>query len=145
MPPSIDKAFDAFVNWQTIVFCLGVYVITYTIRTAVETLWKGAKTNNFWNEFGLHIGPIGTGVGLALLAKTFPWPMPIMESNWTKFMYGGICGMASGWVYGRFRAWLKIASVGNPTASKILSSTPSVPPTTGDNPPGAGVPPAEGK
>lgn len=108
--PQLDTGFEIFANWQTVVFCLGIYFLTYVIRTAVEALWKGAGDSNLWNELGLHCGPIGTGALLALLATKFPWPMPIRDAMSAKLMYGAICGGMSGFVYGRIRAWIGVAA-----------------------------------
>lgn len=132
MSSQLDKGFEVFVNWQTIVFCLGIYFLTYMIRVAVEALWKGAKGSNLWTELALHCGPIGTGAILAYFAKQFPWPMPIADIMSAKLMYGMICGGASGFVYGRFRAWVGVAAdSASPAVAKVavkLGGKPSNPP-----------------
>lgn len=124
--PAFDEAFAVFVNWQTMMFCLGIYIVTYFIRVAVEYAWKGAKNAPVWNELLLPLGPIGTGVLIALISRKFPWPMPIANTLLGKFFYGMICGVASGWVYARFRTWLKLAAEKNEVgiASKILGKKP---------------------
>jgi hypothetical protein len=126
---TFDKAFDAFVNWQTLVFCLGIYIVTFFLRTLVEVLFPTVKVKPVWTELFVPFGPIGTGILLAFADKKFPWPMPLAESTLAKVFYGGICGMASGWIYARFRAWLKVAADKNPDgrAAKMLGrSTPPV-------------------
>jgi len=126
---SFDKAFDVLVNGQTLLFCLGVYVVTYFIRTVVEALWKGAKTSTLWYELFLPLGPICTGVILALSSKAFPFPMEIAETAMGRLMYGGVCGLMSGWIYNRLRTWLKIAAdKENPVAMKMLGRKPTEPP-----------------
>jgi len=129
--PQLDRGFEIFANWQTVVYCLAIYFLTYVIRTVVEALWKGAKDSNLWNELGLHCGPIGTGVVIVLLVK-FPWPMPIADVPAAKVMYGGICGGMSGFVYGRIRAWLGVAAdSASPAVQKFaskLGAKPSNPP-----------------
>ncbi len=113
---SFDKAFDTLVNWQTLLFCLGIYVITYVLRTVTEALWKrfrGGKKltdSNLWNELFLPLGPIFVGWVLAFLGKKFPWPVAIAGTATGKLLYGGLCGIASGWIYARLRAWLKITA-----------------------------------
>jgi hypothetical protein len=130
--PQLDKGFEIFANWQTAVFCLGIYFVTYVLRTIVESAWKGAKNSNLWNELGLHCGPIGTGMIIAFFAHKFPWPMPIADAMSAKLFYGAICGGMSGWVYGRFRAWIGVAADSNSeSAQKLaakLGATPSKPP-----------------
>jgi hypothetical protein len=139
--PSFDKAFEIFATWQTALFCLGVYMLTYVVRTIVEAFWKGAKQNVLWNELGLHLGPIGTGLIIALVAKKFPWPEPLGESGAARMFYGLICGGASGWVYGRFRAWLNIAADSQSAmASKIAQRLGG---KTSDPPPPAAAGKAE--
>lgn len=140
-----DQAFQAFVNWQTALFCLGIFVITYFIRTLVEGLWKGAKDNLYWNEIGLPLGPIGTGWILVFVTHTFPWPLAIEGSSMAKLFYGGICGIASGWVFSRFRSFITGAADSDsklaPVAQKMLGR--SVPPPAAkksDPPPPADAP-----
>ena len=102
----LDKGFAVFFSSQTILFCLGVFMVTFAIRRVVETGWVGAKTNKWWTEVFLPLGPIATGVILAFAAKTYTWP-DVIKDPWSRAFYGGACGMASGWVYTRFRAILK--------------------------------------
>lgn len=101
--------FKVFVNWNTALLCLGIYLLTYVIRTVVESLWKDAKVNRFWREIFLPLGPIVNGAALGLLAKKFPLPMPIADSIMAKMMYGAACGIACGWVFSRFRSWFAAA------------------------------------
>jgi len=108
--PQLDSAFQAFVSWQTVLFCLGIAIATYAIRTIVEGVWKGAKTNDIWNHVGVRLGPIGTGVLLVFLSKTFPWPEQIRGSGLAMAFYGAACGVASAYVYAAFRAWLGVAA-----------------------------------
>lgn len=104
--PQLDKGFEIFANWQTIVFALGIYLITYVSRTVIEHLWKGWKQNRFYTELFLHLSPIITGGVVALFAKKFPWPMPISDSASARIFYGAILGMFCGVIYGRVRAWI---------------------------------------
>ncbi len=108
--PQLDTVFQTFVTWQTVLFCLGISLVTHVIRTVVETTWKGARSNDIWNEVGVRLGPIGTGAILALSSKTFPWPTVIASSKLGLVFYGGACGVASAYVYGAFRAWLTVAA-----------------------------------
>lgn len=105
----LDTVFSAFVNWQTVLFCLGIAILTYVVRTIVEAVWKGADKNDVWNEVGVRLGPIGTGVGLVFASKTFPWPTQIVGSSLAMAFYGAACGVASAYVYAAFRAWLTVA------------------------------------
>lgn len=133
--PQLQVGFEIFANWQTVVFCLGVYLLTYFIRTCVEAPAKhnpkmaSLVASWVWQELWLPLGPIGTGLVLALLSKKFPWPMPLAESMSAKAMYGAICGLACGWMYARVRAWFGVAADGgNEFAAKVLKRPASVPP-----------------
>jgi hypothetical protein len=106
----LDSAFSAFVTWQTLLFCLGIAIFTYAIRTIVESVWKSAKANDIWNEVGVRLGPIGTGLILVFTSKTFPWPSQILGSKLAMAFYGAACGVASAYVYAAFRAWLGVAA-----------------------------------
>jgi len=131
MPQQLQQGLDIFANWQTVVFCLAVYMITYVIRTIVESLPNLQKFAGgwVWQELLLPLGPIATGVILALLSKKFPWPVPIADVFSVKLMYGGICGMTSGWMYSRVRAFFGVAAdSGNQFAAKVLKRPPSNPP-----------------
>jgi hypothetical protein len=138
MPQSFDQAFDAFVNWQTLIFCLGIYFTTYVVRTVVEVFWARSKKapltdSKLWTELVLPVGPIVFGGLLALVGKKFPWPIPALSATaMGRIFYGAICGGVSGWVYSRLRAWLKVAAEGNnavtPVAQKILRTKTPVPP-----------------
>jgi hypothetical protein len=102
---NLDDIFNAFVNPQTILICLVVYVMTFAIRTAVEALWKSASHNLLWNELFLPLGPIANGALLGLAAKTFVWPEVAGGSLAGRMMYGAVCGLFSAFVYGRARSF----------------------------------------
>jgi len=134
--PQLQQGFDVFANWQTVVFCLAVYIITFSTRTMVETLAPSFAKKKTWTDILLPLGPIGTGVAMALIAKKFPWPMPIAEAHSAKIMYGAICGLFNGWMYSRVRAWFNIAADnGNEFAAKVLKRPPSEAPPPPPAPP----------
>lgn len=135
--PQLQHGFEIFVNWQTAVFCLGIYFTTYIVRTIIEAVVpkvkvSGSKTYNLWTELFLPLGPFGTGALIALFAKKFPWPMPVTDSMSVKIFYGLICGGMSGWFYSRVRAWAGVAADSDsPQLQKIaakLGVKPSNPP-----------------
>jgi hypothetical protein len=124
MPPDLTQGFAIFANWQTVVLCLGIYLITYFLRTIIENT-PGTKTFSqgwVWQTILLPLGPIATGVLIALFSKKFPWPMPIADAGLAREFYGGICGLGSGWMYARIRDWFGIAAdAGNPMAQKVAA------------------------
>ena len=113
MMPQLDKGFEIFANWQSVLFAIGVYLLTYTMRTIVEFYWKSWKANKVYNELILHLFPIIIGGLVALVAKKFPWPMPIGDLASARIFYGAILGMFCGVIYGRVRAWIGGNSVIN--------------------------------
>ena len=154
--PQLDKGFEVFVNWQTAMFCLGIYFLTYIVRTIVEggvhaVKVKGTWPYHLWTELALPLGPFGAGVLFAVLSKKFPWPMPIADVVSAKIMYGMICGGMSGWFYSRVRAWAgvaadrKAASL-HPPASPDAPPDPVIPPApvAPEAPPADPPPPAAG-
>lgn len=82
----------------------------YVIRKLSEVAWPGVKERFFWREFALPVGPILIGILFALLADKYPWPTLIRGSLSAKVLYGSICGICSGWVYTRFRVYLRAFS-----------------------------------
>ena len=132
--PQLDKGFEVFVNWQTAIFCLTIYFAMYIFRTVIEAIpaskvkIKGTISYHLWNEVFLPLGPFGTGVLIALLAKKFPWPMPVADIRSAKVMYGLVCGGGSGWFYGRFRAWARVKTERKAGQADDSEAPPSVPP-----------------
>jgi hypothetical protein len=126
--PSLDSALQTFVNWQTLLFCLGIAILTYVVRTIVETLWKGAATNDVWQEFGVRLGPIGTGMILGVTMRNFPWPTVLAGSKWALLFYGAACGVASAYVYAAFKAWLGVAAKNGFQPAQRLMKKSSTPP-----------------
>jgi hypothetical protein len=107
MAMDLDTVMNAFVNVQTIIICLSIYLMTYVIRKVVEGVWKGAKTNRIWREVWLPIGPIVNGGLVGVMAKTFVWPTVVDTSLSGRIMYGAICGVFSALLYSRVRSFIQ--------------------------------------
>jgi hypothetical protein len=119
--PSLDTVFQVFANWATGLFCLGIAITTHVIRTVVQAAWKNSKTSDLWNEVAVRVGPIGTGVLLVFVSKSFPWPKQIMGSGLGMAFYGAACGVASAYVYAAFKSWLNaLAKNGFTPAQRLL-------------------------
>lgn len=100
---SLETGIALFTNWQTVSVGLTIYVMTSGIRRVLET-WKPAlKSNRWWREVFLPLGPIGNGLILAVLAGRFPWPDELGGSLSARAMYALVCGLGCGWLYGRVR------------------------------------------
>lgn len=130
---TLEDGLAVFTNWQTVAVGLTIYVMTGAIRRVVETGWKGAKSNKWWYEVLLPLGPIGNGILLAMFVKQFPWPEPVAESTSSRVMYALVCGLFCGWLYGRVRGFFRNGSTAGTSDVVPLDSTPrneeSAPPT----------------
>lgn len=133
----LDSVFQAFINMQTVIVCLAVYLMTFVIRKVVEGFWKGAKANHYWREVWLPIGPIVNGGLIGLMAKTFVWPAVIGTSLSGRIMYGAICGVFSALLYARVRSFIsnKPSKTDKVGVKKTEVQFPSIPPMTSDSPP----------
>lgn len=129
MPNGIDDIWNVFVNPQTIIFVLCIYIMTFLGRRVVKVAWKGAEKNMIYNEILLPLGPIGNGMTLAFVVKEASFfPATFGDGLTTKAMYGAVCGLFSGWVYSRIRAVVKARLEGKEDSS--------APPPSLSEPPG---------
>jgi hypothetical protein len=103
----MDEVFQTFFSAQTILLCLGVYVITFVCRRVTETVWPRVKFNRYWREIWVPIGPIFNGALLGLVLKTWVYPDAVGTSVGGRVLYGAVCGLFSAFLYNRIRAWLK--------------------------------------
>lgn len=130
----MDKAFDIFVTWQTMVLGLALYVCSLGARRIVETGWVGAKKNKWWNEVLLPAIPLLLGVLVAGLAHQFPWPDPILKSNsfTARAAYGIAVGLTCGWLYARVRGFLRAGQ--DDKAAKDAATMPTLADTPVETP-----------
>lgn len=139
-----DLGLEMFANWQAVVFALMTYVVTYTARTVIQTLWRGWRESRLYTELFLHIAPMLNGLIIALLARNFPWPDEIARSLSARVMFGTVLGMFCGIFYGRVRALLtgrkmdaqgnSIRPPGGTSNDGVMEVTPSMMPPTGFTP-----------
>jgi len=116
MTQSFD--FSSFFAWQTVVFCLALFAITYCIRKLIEILWKGALKDDtvaskLYSELFLFLLPLALGLIIAMFAKKYPWPVQVGVSYSSRGLYGLVCGMFSGVVYNRIRSLIKATANGS--------------------------------
>lgn len=142
----LDQVAKAFLNAQTILICLAIYLMTYVIRKVVEGVWVGAKKHRLWREVWLPIGPIVNGGLIGLMAKTFVWPEIVGTSLSGRIMYGAICGVFSALLYSRVRSFIasktplppskkSVTTIEDASEKETPKQFPSVPPMTSDSPP----------
>jgi cytochrome c biogenesis protein CcdA len=122
MPHTDLVGMEIFLNWQTLLFSLGIFVLTYFLRLTVQFFWRTWRASRLYNDFVLHVLPIVLGGAVALFAKKFPWPDALVPSASARLFYGIFLGMTCGLVYGRVRAALTGSN------NKTLEPTDVVPP-----------------
>lgn len=100
-----------FITWpmafSTIFLCLAIYAMTLIVRTIVETIWAKADANKYWTHIAVPLAPLGNGLILGLF-KAFPWPEIIGHTTSSHMMFGCVCGLFSGWIFAKIKAWLNI-------------------------------------
>jgi hypothetical protein len=136
----MDALEKVFFSVPTLLLCIGIFLMTYVVRTIVETAQPGIKTNKWWREVALPLGPIGTGVILAFVAHSYAWP-DVVADPWSRLFYGGACGVASGWVYSRFRSILGAWSPGHPFP--VPGTEDTAPVAEDEAPPPVTLPPTD--
>lgn len=117
--------------WSSILFSLGIFMVVYVLRTAIQAFWKGWQQSKLYQELALPLTPIVLGGLLAWLFTTWPWPDLLLKSPSARIIWGGILGMFSGVVYGRVRKMVELYKL------NIKGLPP--PPSSGSLPPSDGV------
>lgn len=130
MPQTDLVGMEIFLNWQTVLFSLGIFVLSYLIRLSIQYFWKAWRISKLYNEFILHVLPIVLGGAVALLAKTFPWPDVLAASGSARLFYGIFLGMVCGLVYGRVRKVITMAGVKTPEPTDVVPVPPDATTTT---------------
>lgn len=124
----LDKGLEVFMNWQTMLLGMAIYVASFGLRRVVETGWAGASKNKWWNEVLLPLLPVFIGTLLALCAKKFPWPMPVSDSLSARVMYGIACGVFCGWLYSRIRSFMRAGQPDKSNPAELVGlETPEIP------------------
>lgn len=98
----MDFARDIFTNFASpgmLLFSLIIWILVLIQRKVVESVVPKFKESHYWNELFLPLGPIGTGIILAGLLKTYPFPTVWGTGLAVRLGEGAICGLASGYVY----------------------------------------------
>lgn len=106
---ALESVFETFFTVQTLILCLGAYIVTYIVRTVVENYWLKSSESNFWNHLFLPLGPIINGGVLALLTKSLA-PAVLNGSMAGVVTFGMICGSFSALLYSRIKDYLNNAA-----------------------------------
>jgi hypothetical protein len=124
MPQTDLIGMDIFLNWQTVLFTLGIFVMTYIIRLAIQFFWKAWRASHLYNDLILHLMPLALGGGVAAFALKYPWPDVLAVSLSARIFYGLFLGMICGLVYGRVRKMLTITGIKTPLPTDVVPDPP---------------------
>jgi len=125
MPQTDLIGMDVFLNWQTVLFALGIFVLTYITRLAVQFFWKAWRASRLYNDLLLHLMPIIMGGGVAAFALKYPWPEVLAVSLSARIFYGIFLGMICGLVYGRVRKMLAVTGIQTPNPTNVVPDPPT--------------------
>lgn len=109
-----SKTFEIFLSWQTTLLCLGLFGIVFGIRKIIEGSFARVKSSKWWNEVAVPVLPLLVGLLFCLFAKKFPYPAAIQVTS-VRILYGVGCGLVSGWIYARAKAFLKPTTPEDPS------------------------------
>jgi len=116
----MESGLELFTNWQTVALGLTIYVMTAGIRRVIETYRPAIRQSKWWREVFLPLGPVGNGIILAVCMRAFPWPEQVAGSLSGRVMYALVCGLGCGWLYGRFRGFMKKDGTTKTDASDVI-------------------------
>jgi hypothetical protein len=102
----MDEPLSLFLSAQTLLLCLGTYVVTFVVRRIVEAFRPTVKANHYYRELFLPLGPIANGALLALILPTW-MPELVATSVAGVMLYGAIAGLFSAFLYTRIRSWVR--------------------------------------
>lgn len=91
---------DIFLNWQSAAIALFIYAMTESFRRGVQSTWKSWRTSKIYTEFVLFVLPVITGVVMALVIPSIPWPSALTTAS-SRALYAAVLGLFAGMVYGR--------------------------------------------
>ena len=103
----MDQALSQFFTWQFLMACLGIYAITFVVRTVVDYYVETEKTMKFWQNLVLPIMPIIFGGVGAWLLKGFPYPDGLVLLA-GKITWAGVAGLLSSAVYRLINAMISL-------------------------------------
>lgn len=102
-----DRLFDWGYAGPLVLFCAGLFVITFVLRKAVELALPTVQNSRKWREGILPVAPVYVGAVLAFFAKSYPFPAPIAPSKMGRILLGMVLGYFSRWLYKIGKAYVK--------------------------------------
>lgn len=142
-------ALNTLLCWQFLLFSLGIFFITWIIRTVIEFLIPKAINNKWWENLILPLLPCALGLLLASLAKAYPYPDNLAGLS-SREIFGLVAGGLSTLIYKIAKGMLKqqvqaitgvVASQTTTTASTATTIAATTAPTGLMN----GAPPNDGQ
>lgn len=125
----MDNALNALLSWQFLLFALGMFAITWFIRSVIEYIFPKIVGATLWEKLILPAMPSVFGGIIAYFAKSYAYPDGLVSTS-ARLMFGCVAGMFSGLVYQVVKGMLKdrvqayINNVGNNIPVVVPSPTP---------------------
>ncbi|SRR5260221_10860729 len=92
------SAFASLFSWNFLLFSLGIFVMTYIVRTIFEYSFKKFTASSFWTAICLALMPPVFGGLTGLFAKSYAYPGEL-HSTFERVIFGAVAGLLSGWIY----------------------------------------------
>jgi hypothetical protein len=102
----MDNALNALFSYQFVLFSLGIFAITWVIRSIVEYVAPKAVNNRFWESLCLPILPVVMGSIMAYMATKYAYPAGLTSLS-GRLLFGSVSGMFSSSVYKIAKGMLK--------------------------------------
>lgn len=103
----MDINLGALFSWQFLLFSLGMFAITWIIRTIIEYLKPTIVGAKMWEKLALPLMPILFGAIIALIARQYPFPDGLAVSVVGRLLFGVVSGLFSGTLYQVIKGLLK--------------------------------------
>lgn len=102
----MDNALDTLLSSQFLLFCLGMFALTWLIRVFVEYFFPKSVGSKLWEKLLLPVMPLIFGAVIAIFAKQYPYPNNLVSFS-GRIIFGSVSGMFSGLVYQVIKGVLK--------------------------------------
>lgn len=102
----MDPILSVFLSWQFIMFSLGIYIITWMMRTLLEFKFSKVITNKFYSEIILPFTPVIMGGLVAFFATQYAYPTGISSIS-GRLVFGATAGMFSGLLFRVIKSMLQ--------------------------------------
>jgi hypothetical protein len=124
----MDPILSVFLSWQFIMFSLGIYVITWMMRTLLEYRFPKVITSKFYSEIVLPFTPVLVGAVVAFFATQYAYPAGISFLS-GRLVFGATTGMFSGLIFRVIKSMLKSKLDPDDNFVPAPPAPPNAPPT----------------